>query len=236
MSFGIKIQEVKKQITKSWRKKQHKNDCNIQQEGILHAHACIRWTTIVGAHQIWRREIENSRKVTFLLKAISLVLWIPYFPTKNGLHDKNWTFSTRFSVVDSSWLAVGFLDLFKTLKTQRQKSLFLRKSDFHWQSKGGLFICTLSHVKLIPEIHFCTCHKNMKSMGIFSMGQFSRVFTEKYIKNIFQEMKNGLSLRQEQCYIITWAFHKLTCRQNTMHPEKKNNTYFSSPLEDRYFS
>ena len=95
MSFGIKIQEVKKQITKSWRKKQHKNDCNIQQEGILHAHACIRWTTIVGAHQIWRREIENSRKVTFLLKAISLVLWIPYFPTKNGLHDKNWTFSTR---------------------------------------------------------------------------------------------------------------------------------------------
>ena len=141
-------------------------------------------------------------------------------------------FLRGFSVVDSSWLAVGFLDLFKTLKTQRQKSLFLHKSDFHWQSKGGLFICTLSHVKLIPEIHFCTCHKNMKSMGIFSMGQFSRVFTEKYIKNIFQEMKNGLSLRQEQCYIITWAFHKLTCRQNTMHPEKKNNTYFSSPLED----
>ena len=141
-------------------------------------------------------------------------------------------FLRGFSVVDSSWLAVGFLDLFKTLKTQRQKSLFLHKSDFHWQSKGGLFMCTLSHVKLIPEIHFCTCHKNMKSMGIFSMGQFSRVFTEKYIKNIFQEMKNGLSLRQEQCYIITWAFHKLTCRQNTMHPEKKNNTYFSSPLED----
>ena len=27
-----------------------------------------------------------------------------------------------------------FLDLLKTLKTQRQKSLFLYKSDFHWQS------------------------------------------------------------------------------------------------------
>ena len=36
-----------------------------------------------------------ARKVTVLLKAISLVLWIPYFPTKNVLHDKNRTFSTR---------------------------------------------------------------------------------------------------------------------------------------------
>jgi len=67
----------------------------VQQEGILRAHACIRRTTIAWAHQIWRREIENSRKVTVLLKAISLVLWILYFPTKNALHDKNWTFSSR---------------------------------------------------------------------------------------------------------------------------------------------
>ena len=36
-----------------------------------------------------------ARKVTVLLKAISLVLWIPYFPTKNFLHDKNRTFPTR---------------------------------------------------------------------------------------------------------------------------------------------
>ena len=67
----------------------------IQQEGILRAHACIRWTIIAWAHQIWRREIENSPKVTVLLKAISLVLWIPYFPLKNALHDKKRTFSTR---------------------------------------------------------------------------------------------------------------------------------------------
>ena len=39
-----------------------------------------------------------------------------------------------FSVVDFS--AVGFLDL---LKTQRQKSLFLFKSDFHWQSNAFLW-------------------------------------------------------------------------------------------------
>ena len=71
------------------------------------------------AHQIWWWEIENSRKVTVLLKAISLVLWISYFPTKHILHDKNRTFSKR------DFSAVGFLDLLKTLKTQRQKSLFL---------------------------------------------------------------------------------------------------------------
>ena len=91
---------------------------------ILLAHACIPWTTIVWAHQIWWREIENSRKVTVLLKAISLVLWISYFPTKIVLHDKNRTFSK------GDFSAVGFLDLLKTLKTQRQKSLFLYKSDF----------------------------------------------------------------------------------------------------------
>ena len=31
-----------------------------QQEGNLHAHACIRWTTISWVHQIWWREIENT--------------------------------------------------------------------------------------------------------------------------------------------------------------------------------
>ena len=52
-----------------------------------------------------------------------------------------------------------------------------------------------------------------------------------FIKNILQEMKNGLSLRQQQLqvivyYIITWAFHKLTCRQNEYtYPEKTNNTF-----------
>ena len=37
---------------------------------------------------IWWWEIENSREVTVLLTVILLVLWIPYFPTKNVLRDK----------------------------------------------------------------------------------------------------------------------------------------------------
>ena len=55
----------------------------------------------------------------------------------------------------------------------------------------GLFISTLSHVKLIAETRHHICYKNMKSMGIFAL---QKVFAEKYIKYIPQEMKNGLSL------------------------------------------
>ena len=40
-------------------------------------------------------------------------------------------FLREFSLVDLS--AVGFLGLLKTFKTQRQKVMFLYKSDFHWQ-------------------------------------------------------------------------------------------------------
>ena len=36
-------------------------DCSLeQQEGILHAHAWIRWTTIAWAHQIWWRESKTQ--------------------------------------------------------------------------------------------------------------------------------------------------------------------------------
>ena len=44
-----------------------------------------------------------------------------------------------FSLVDFS--AVGFhslLKTFKTFKTQRQKVMFLYKSDFHWQNNAFL--------------------------------------------------------------------------------------------------
>ena len=53
---------------------------------------------------------------------------------------KMWRFLRAFSVVDFS--AVGFLDF---LKTQRQKSLFLHKSDFHWQSNAFLWFDFQTH-------------------------------------------------------------------------------------------
>ena len=43
-------------------------------------------------------------------------------------------FLRGFSLVDFS--AVGFLGLLRTFKTQRQKVMFLYKSDFHWQSNA----------------------------------------------------------------------------------------------------
>ena len=59
----------------------------------------------------------------------------------------------------------------------------------------------MSHVKLIAETRVYTCHKNMKSMGIFFYS-FSKVFAGKIYKNILQEMKNELSLRQQQLQVI----------------------------------
>ena len=46
-------------------------------------------------------------------------------------------FLRGFSLVDIS--PVGFLGLLKTCKTQRQKVMFLYKSDFHWQSNAVLW-------------------------------------------------------------------------------------------------
>ena len=143
-------------------------------------------------------------------------------------------FLSEFSVVDFS--AVGFL----FLKTQRQKSLFLYKSDFHWKSNAflcfdfqthgftsrkkwieemfscfkksdkkiyysRLFISAMSHaVKLTAETRVYLCQENMNSLFcfvfllllllLFFFYSFSKVFAQKYIKNILQVMKNGLSL------------------------------------------
>ena len=69
----------------------------------------------VGASNLRAGNRKLTRKVKVLLKAFSLVLWIPYFPTKNILHNKNRTFSTR--VFTCKFSAVGFLGLLKTLKT-----------------------------------------------------------------------------------------------------------------------
>ena len=63
--------------------------------------------------------------------------------TKIGL------FLRGLAVVDFS--AVGFLDLLKTLKTQRQKSLFLCMSDFHWQSNAFLWFDFKPHGLRIKE-------------------------------------------------------------------------------------
>ena len=181
---------------------------------------------------------------------------------------KMWRFLRAFSVVDFS--AVGFLDF---LKTQRQKSLFLHKSDFHWQSNAflwfdfqthgfflsrkkcigvmfssirkakktlttrGLFISTLSHVKLIAETRVYMPQKHEICGYFFTV--FRRFSRKNIIKDILQEMKNGLSLRQRQLqvimyYIITWAFHKqYKLQTKRMHIPRKNEQYFyfSLPLK-----
>ena len=92
---------------------------SLEQEGILLAHACVRWKTITWAFQIWLREIENSREVTVLLKAILLLFWIPYFPTKNVFYDKNRTFSTQ--VFSCRFFSNRFCWTFKDFKDSTPK-------------------------------------------------------------------------------------------------------------------
>ena len=74
--------------------------------------------------------------------------------------------------------------MFSCFKTKRRKKITTR----------GLFISAMSHVKLITETRVYICHKSMKSIAFFY--SFSKVFEENVIKNILQEMKNGLTLRQ----------------------------------------
>ena len=235
-----------------------------EQEGILRTHACIRWTTIAWVHQIWWREIENSRKVSVLLKGHFVgALNTSLYYKKMLSMTKIWRFPRAFSVVDFS--AVDFLDL---LKTQRQKSLFLHKSDFHWRSNAflwfflsrkkcigvmfsslrkakkittrGLFVSTLSHVKLIAETRLYMPQQHEMYGYFFTV--FRRFSRKNIIKNILQEMKNGLSLRQRQLQvimycIITWAFHKLTCRQNKCTLKKRTILlFFFISKRYRYFS
>ena len=81
----------------------------------------------------------------------------------------------------------------------------------------GLFISTLSHVKLIAEIRIDTCQKHMKSMGIFFT-----VFRE-FSRKIYKKYSTG---KEEWIESQTGAFHKLTCRQNKCTPKKRTILLF----------
>ena len=139
--------------------------------------------------------------------------------------------------------------------------MFLYKSNFHWQSNAflwfdfqtcgfayqggqcivamfscfktksqskfttqGLCISAMSHVELITET------KDMKSMRFFY--SFLKVIAENFIKNVLLEMKNGLSLSQQQLqvimyYIITWAFNNSVADKTNAHtPQKRSILLF----------
>ena len=61
-AFEFYNNNVKVSINQCWeKKKEDQAQSSSKQEGILYVHAWIRWATIAWAHQIWWREIENSR-------------------------------------------------------------------------------------------------------------------------------------------------------------------------------
>ena len=64
----------------------------------------------------------------------------------------------------------------------------------------------------------------MKSMGIF-FKQFFESFPGKYVKNIIQEMKSGLSLRQQQVQVITIYYIRSLADKTNASRKKTNNTF-----------
>ena len=84
--------------------------------------------------------------------------------------------------------------MFSCFKTKSEKKITTR----------GLFISAMSrqtdhgHTRLyMPQKH--------EIYGFFY--GFSKVFAENFIKNILREMKNGLSLRQQQLQMIIYYIH-----------------------------
>ena len=73
-----------------------------------------------------------------------------------------------------------------------------------------------------------------------SFYSFSKVFAEKFLQNILQEMKNGMSLRQQQLQVI--MYYIIICHEHfislvadkRMHIPRKNKQcfYFSLTLKD----
>ena len=69
---------------------------------------------------------------------------------------------------------------------------FKKKSEKKFTTRG-LFFSAMSHVKLIAETRLYMPQKH-EIYGVFTV--FRNFSREKFIKNILEEMKNGLSLRQ----------------------------------------
>ena len=100
-----------------------------EQEGILHAHASIRWTTAAWAHQICgenRKLAKVSRFKSHFVGALNRALSYK----KDSPWQKSDVFYTGFQ------LKIFQPGLLMTFKTQRQKIMFLYKSDFHLQSNA----------------------------------------------------------------------------------------------------
>ena len=83
---------------------------------------------------------------------------------------------------------------------------------------------------------FIICHKNMKSMRFFFFLQFFESFRGKYkLTNFLREMKNGLSLRQQQLQVIMYChehFISSLADKTNAPPKSEQYLYFSLTLKD----
>ena len=81
---------------------------------------------------------------------------------------------------------------------------YFKKSEKNLLREVYLLAQCLVLLNLIAERRVYICHQKMKSMGIFFL-QFFESFRGKYkLKNILGEMKNGLTLNQQQVQVIVY--------------------------------
>ena len=114
------VNSLKQKVTKLGSRKLQSNQ--VKRTGGHFAWACVNPLNDnnVGPSNLMAGNRKLARKVTILLKAISFVLWIPHFPTKNILHDKNRAFSMQ--VFTCRIFSSRFSWPLRTFKTQSQKS------------------------------------------------------------------------------------------------------------------
>ena len=167
-----------------------------QEEGNFGTHACICWTIIAWAHQIWWREIGNSCKVTVLLKVISLMLWIPYFRIKNVLLDKNcifstWVFRSRFFSSRFSWPFKDFKDSTPKITVSVVRLSFMDKAVHFYGLISKLMVC-LSSKKCFVAMFSCFKKewKSFTTQGLFISLMFHvKLITETCIYICHKNMK-----------------------------------------------
>ena len=119
-------------------------------------------------------------------------------------------------------------------------SSYFKKSKVYFLARCLVLNWSRRHAFIMPQKH--------EIYAFFFFLQFFESFRGKYkLTNFLREMKNGLSLRQQQFitsdYVLnnhlSWAFHKLTSLQTKqMHRQKKRTIliFFFNSKRYRDFS
>ena len=116
-----------------------------------------------------------------------------------------------------------------------QCSATLRKAKKKITTRG-LFFSAMYRVKLIAETRVYNMPQKHEIYAFFFFFQFFECFRGKYkLTNFLREMKNGLSLRQQQLQVIMYChehFISSLADKTNAPPKSEQYLYFSLTLKD----